>query len=402
MPKKSRDLTYSSLILCVGSGVLKSVWRLTVRQLRRALVLIGILLAAGVSQAQMACFKVHSRAPRETNLYLQKLDDQANRRAFSQWNFPKQAFDIATMGLFAEVMRLETASDGTVSAHPVLAKIEAAKKRYAEKMQSVTNAEQIEALNLLAKAIPHLHADQESVVIRASLVRMGEKNEIETALLHRYQLMGFKVADFIYRLSGLEKDEVMTGATMMDESVSILKQRRGYNIHLAFDTQIWMQEGKLVASYLKRLRSAQAEDERQAVLQELASGVSPFQPYSGVVTTDVFYSQAKPTEIKRYVRNPYEDLLGLTNPLQKDENKVRIQMLYQVISTLDDRVSLEVHAHQLKHVRYYTRLGFAKTSEIHDPLYPDATVHVLTGSKQSVLQKLKEILDKHVASDGSP
>ncbi|MEZ0391811.1 MAG: hypothetical protein ACAH59_06320 [Pseudobdellovibrionaceae bacterium] len=269
-----------------------------------------------------------------------------------------------------------------------------------ERKLKESQAEDLGAMQaLIAKCLPVRTLDDQIVLVRASLVSRGRLNGFEQAVLHRYQQMGMKTVDFVYRLSGLEKKRPLTGATMIDEVVSILKQGRGYNINLAFDPKVWALELQLMAGYYRKFQDAKTSEEKAKIIGEVNQGVDPFQPFSGVVTTDFLVPNGHPTEIKRYFHNPYEDPLGFLNLPAKNEYLLRLKMLLQVARELSADIPLEIHAHTKVHMRLYGQMGFGLFRETENPLYPGVPVYVLRGEKTEVVKKVTAILERFQESE---
>jgi hypothetical protein len=313
---------------------------------------------------------------------------------------PVRILNRMTMGLYGDIFDFQWSPEKKkvvlVRNEKRIAEI---REQTAKKLAAVKDVDLTPIRTLISNTIPIQYLNGQMVLVQASLVSFSHRQGFEQAVFHRYQQMGIKTVDFVYRHSGLEAKRPLTGATLMDEIVSILKQGRGYNIHLAFDPKVWELELQLLAGYYQRYQAAQTAQEKAKIIGEMNQGLDPFQPFSGVVTTEFILPTDRPTEIKRYFKNDFEDPIEFLALPAKPEYELRLQMLSQVIGGLRPENELEIHAHSVVHLRAYLKLGFHIFSEMENPLYPGVKVYVLRGEKSGVLEKIKKALDRLQESD---
>jgi hypothetical protein len=361
------------------------------------------------------CHKSHSisaiyqQAHQKVRTSMHDLDTFAIRRSYAQFRRDSQnspfalnspLVDISFLGFLGEVVQISLPKSASekpqFSLRPDV--IERKRVEYQEKLSQV-RPESIEKVTAQVHRLLAVRTTSTNrKILTAKLVSHQELHGFEQALLHRFQLIGMKTVDFVYRTSGLEKARNLTGATMMDEVRSIIKEGRGYNIHLSYSPEVLELELKLIGFYYQRWESTTDELARQQILNEMNQGHSPFLPANGVVSTDYLFPTGAPTELKRYFHNPFPEALGMTEvnkvELSSNESIERMSMLISVIERLDSQSELEIHAHSRVHMRAYLKLGFSLYQESENPLYPGVKVYILRGEKKAVLQAINSTLNK--------
>lgn len=320
--------------------------------------------------------------------------------------FKDKALNKMLLGLLGEVYSIKVDSKNPKKAKMILVPdVEAValyRSQYANLLSKAEPADEVIIRKHLIELLT-LTKLNDSVaaryILNAKLVGHQYLSGFEQAVLHRFQMIGMQTVDFVYRSSALEPSEHQTGATMMDEVRSIIKQARGYSIHLVYDKQVLEFEIKLLSVLYRQWLSAKDEKLKDEIILKVNQGGSPFLPSSGVVTTEFIFPNGIDTELKRYFQNPIPDVLGMLQLKPVNENSERLAMLKHVISHLDPMVTLEIHAHSEVHKKAYERLGFVNASETENPLYPGTKIYILKGQKEQVLEKINVSLARLSKAD---
>ncbi len=365
------------------------------------------LLASSAFAQKMstACARVHSNSQIR---FFEELDSEANRKAYHRFmdqnneqKLPpgfdrRKSMDIATMGILGSIYDFKWDPMQKKFVKQInLANIEQAKQRTTELLSRHPGKASPELLEMLQKSVHVEELTDSSVILTAKLVSKELLEGFPQALLHRYQRVGSAVVDFVYRTSGAEPVEPLTGMTMLDETVQVIKNQRGFGFHLVFDKAVWEKELQLLSARLDSYNQTQDPTQRKSIIDQVNQPNDPFLPTTGVVTTEFVVPNSVPVELKRYFQNPDEDPLNFVQPQAKNEFLIRQQMLYHVIEGLPEGTTLEIRAHSVALMRNYVRLlGFKFIEKTDDKFYPGAEVNVLRGQREEVLKKIKATIDK--------
>ena len=309
---------------------------------------------------------------------------------------PHKQLNIASMGVLGDIFDLITKPS---SAEPEL---HINDWRYREVKKDTENLLKLapvviplRILDLITDSVDVREISGDTVLITAKLVNSKFLTGVSQAVLHCFQRVGLSTVTFVYRKSGLESNEAITGFTMLDEAVDVMSKQRGFSIHLLYDKAVWNMQLKALAARIVQFEKTENEEEKEKVLSSISQGRESFLPFGGIVTTEWVVPSGQSVELKRYFSNEFEDPMSLVKTYPKNEFRLRHQMLHRVISELPKKTQLEVHAHSDLHKRAYLKLGFFVDREDVNPLYPGAKIYVLTGSREIVLAKIELILNKN-------
>lgn len=309
---------------------------------------------------------------------------------------PHKQLNIASMGVLGDIFDLITKPS---SAEPEL---HINDWRYREVKKDTENLLRLapvmiplRILDLITDSVDVRELSENTVLITAKLVSSKFLTGVSLAILHCFQKVGLSTVTFVYRKSGLESNETITGFTMLDEVVDVMSKQRGFSIHLLYDKAVWNMQVKALATRIMQFEKTENEEEKEKVLSSISQGRESFLPFGGIVTTEWVVPSGQSVELKRYFSNEFEDPMNLVKTFSKNEFRLRHQMLHRVISELPKQTRLEVHAHSDKHKKAYLKLGFVVDHEDVNPLYPGVKIYVLTGSREIVLAKIEFILNKN-------
>lgn len=252
-----------------------------------------------------------------------------------------------------------------------------------------------EVSELLAKVLNVENLDDQTVLIRFKNWRVedGIESKLERAIRHRMMSLYVEMANWTYRLSGLEKNETSISMTMLDEMAMYLKSGKGFTFFLSFDKSIWEKIILTLRDPIALFKSAQSAELKDLVLASLAKSDMPLLPFAGLfIATDMFRENT-PSELKRYFSNKDEDPLNLADPASKDEFILRHRMIYRAVEHMPKGAPLEIHAHTLVHARAYKKLGFKQSKIIRNEKYPEVQIYLLEAKREDVLEKIDSLLN---------
>jgi hypothetical protein len=308
---------------------------------------------------------------------------------------PAKQLNIASMGVLGDIFDLvPSPATGKTVFQQNAWRTHEVKTRTEELLKKAPETVPVSVMDLVRNSVDVRELTDQTVLVTAKLVSQKFLTGLPQAILHRFQKVGLSSVTFVYRQSGLEPNEPLTGFTMLDETVEIIKNQRGFSFHLLYDKAVWEMELKAIAARVQQFENAKSDEEKSSVISSMNQLSEPFLPFSGIVTTEWPFPGAKPVELKRYFSNELEDPLHFTVTSPKNEFKLRHQMLYKVIEEMPPKTTMEVHAHTVAHKRAYTKLGLKVIKEEINPLYPDVTVYVLAGLREDMLEALSAILNK--------
>ena len=311
---------------------------------------------------------------------------------------PVKNLDIATMGILGKVFNIKY--------NPVSRKMqEEADPFYQEKVLSETkkwiskipNKNSSQFMSEVGKTIKVIKLDSGLINIRIETGQIGEKDvsPIEEAIKNKYSVMYIQLVNWSYRLSGLEKNKSLSSFVMFDEIAVLAKNLRSLQLNMVFDPVVWDLQLRILEAQVIAYRNETDPLIAKELLNEISQPHTPLLPLAGVALSHHMINQSAPVEIKRYFKNDSQDPLGLTEVLPKNEFRIRHEMIYKTVESLQPHHEVEIHAHSLLHAKAYTKLGFKVSEQISNPLYPGVTVYLLKGQRESVLDKISLILSQH-------
>jgi len=309
---------------------------------------------------------------------------------------PQKQLNIESMGFLGDIYDLETdLNTGKVNLQILPWRLQEVRSATEDFLKKAPERMSQQERDLLDSSIRIRSLTEDTVLVTASFVSFKFLSGISQAILHRFQRIGMSCVTFVYRKSGLESNDPITGFTMADEAIEIIKKRRGFSFHLLYDKSVWEMQERLLAARIQQYQNAQTDSEREFVIRMTNHNREPFLPFSGIVTTEWVVPDHQPVELKRYFSNELEDPLNFTQPSKKNTFKLRHNMLFKVIEELPFQTIVEVHAHTILHKKAYLRLGFKELRVETNSFYPGATISVLRGQREEILSTLSILLNRN-------
>lgn len=237
-------------------------------------------------------------------------------------------------------------------------------------------------------------SDAAVVVTSKNIQSKTPETPLDRAIRSHFNLLYAQMANWSYRLSGLEKNRTSTSMIMLDEISMYAKNLRTFSFNLAFDQAVWREYLKVLEVQIQEYKDATTETERDLALSRLSQPSIPFLPFAGLSASVPILDRTQVIELKRYFKNDLEDPLGLVSISKKDDFILRHRLIYETVQSLPENSLVEIHAHSLVHARAYVKLGFKVESIIINEKYPNIEIRLLQGRRENILQKIKSILDK--------
>lgn len=309
---------------------------------------------------------------------------------------PTKALDMGTMGILGKVFDIKyhpQAKKNTAEVNEFFTKQELTKAR--ERLEKSASEPTREFADLMKDLFQVEKVDGGFVTVKTDLGdrRHDDKAEWIRNLRSRFMTSYLLLANWSYRISGLEKNKALSNMNMMDEIHEIaVRDLRSFKLTLIYDEKVWNQQLRVLESQVNDYKAAQDAKTQKDLLSDLAQPTDPYLPLSGVSVTYSMIDATKPMEIKRYFKNDHEDPLSLMQLQDKNEFQVRHKMIYKMIESLPPGQELEIHAHTLVHARAYLKLGFHKAGTITNPQYPGVEIHLLKATREEALEKIALIL----------
>ena len=318
--------------------------------------------------------------------------------AFREQLNPTKALDIGTMGILGKVFDLKHNPEGkrtTSQVNEFFYRQELTKARERLEKSAPKPSPEFEILMNDLLQVEKVEGGFVTVKMDLGDRRHDDKSELIRNLRSRFMTSYLLLANWSYRLSGLETNKALSNMNMMDEIHQIaVRDLRTFKLTLIFDEQVWNQQLRVLESRVNEYQAAYDPKMQQELLGEIASLMDPYLPLSGVAVTYSLIDRTQPMEIKRYFKNDHQDPLNLMRLQDKNEFQVRHKMIYKMIESLPEGQQLEIHAHTLVHARAYLKLGFHKAGTIMNPQYPGVEIHLLKATREEALAKIAAILDE--------